>query len=147
MSGAGKSTALAGLRALGFETIDTDEPGWIEVLDGEPLWRPRLIDEALDRPRSAPLVLLGTVANQGAWAHRFDAVVLLTAPVDVLLQRLHARGPGEFGNAEADRAKVDRDSQEVEPRLRAMATDVIDTRADRAVVVAQLTAIIERTCR
>jgi dephospho-CoA kinase len=27
MSGTGKSTALAALRARGFETVDTDEPG------------------------------------------------------------------------------------------------------------------------
>jgi dephospho-CoA kinase len=37
MSGAGKTTALAGLAARGHETVDTDVPGWIEVVDGEPL--------------------------------------------------------------------------------------------------------------
>ena len=28
MSGAGKSSALAELQQRGFETVDTDEPGW-----------------------------------------------------------------------------------------------------------------------
>ncbi|WP_375389558.1 AAA family ATPase [uncultured Amnibacterium sp.] len=143
MSGAGKSTALAGLAGAGFETVDTDGPGWIERVDGEPLWRPERIDEALDRPRTGPLILLGTVANQGSWAHRFDAVVLLTAPVEVLVRRLHDRLPGEFGAAEGDRAQVAEDTAEVEPRLRAMATHVVDTSGDPADVVAALVAIVE----
>lgn len=141
MSGSGKSTALAGLARLGHDTIDTDEPGWIGLVDGEPLWRPDRIDRALDERRPGPLFLLGTVANQGRWAHRFDAVVLLTAPVEVLLDRLRGRAEGEYGASAADRAKVLRDLAEVEPRLRAMATHVIDTSAPAAAVVAELVAI------
>lgn len=141
MSGTGKSTALAGLARLGHDTIDTDGPGWIELVDGEPLWHPDRIDRALDQRRAGPLFLLGTVANQGRWAHRFDAVVLLTAPAEELLERLRGRAEGEFGASAADRAKVLRDLAEVEPLLRAMATHVIDTRADEAAVVAELVAI------
>jgi dephospho-CoA kinase len=143
MSGAGKSTALAGLAALGHETVDTDGPRWLELVDGEPLWRPPLIDEVLDRSRSGPLFLLGTVANQGRWAHRFDAVVLLTAPVELLLRRLRDRSPGEFGGAEEDRATVARDTAEVEPRLRTMATHVVDASAAPEVVVRELVAIAD----
>ena len=143
MSGAGKSTALAGLADLGHETVDTDGPRWIELVDGEPLWRPALIDEVLDRTRSGPLFLLGTVANQGDWAHRFDAVVLLTAPVELLLGRLHDRRPDEFGGAAEDRAKVAADTAEIEPRLRAMATHVVDTSGGAAGVVARLVAIAD----
>lgn len=143
MSGTGKSTALAGLAALGHETVDTDGPRWLEVVDGEPLWRPELIDEVLERPRTGPLFLLGTVANQGRWADRFDAVVLLTAPVEVLLRRLRNRGPGGFGSAEEDRAAVVRDTAEVEPRLRAMATHVLDASAAPDAVVRALVSIAD----
>ena len=141
MSGTGKSTALAGLARLGHDTIDTDGPHWLALVDGEPLWRADRIDRALDQPRAGPLFLLGTVANQGRWAARFDAVVLLTAPAEVLLDRLQGRPAGEFGATAADRAKVLQDLEEVEPRLRATATHVIDTRASAAAVVADLVAI------
>lgn len=142
MSGAGKSTALAGLARLEFETIDTDEPGWIESVGGEPLWRSDRIDEALRRPRSVPLVLVGTVANQGEWADRFAAVVLLTAPVDVLMQRLRDRPSGHYGSTAADQAQVARDTAEIEPLLRTMATHVVDTSSDREDVVAELASIV-----
>ena len=66
------------------------------------------------------------------------------AEVEVLLQRLTTRPPGEYGSAPADRAKVARDVAEVEPRLRAMATHVVDTTSERTAVVAELGAIIEQ---
>lgn len=37
MSGAGKSTVLLALTDRGHQALDTDDPGWIEVVDGEPL--------------------------------------------------------------------------------------------------------------
>jgi hypothetical protein len=35
MSGTGKSSALAELSSLGFEVVDTDEPGWTEWSNSE----------------------------------------------------------------------------------------------------------------
>jgi dephospho-CoA kinase len=35
MSGTGKSTALVELRRRGFETVDTDDPGWCEWSDAD----------------------------------------------------------------------------------------------------------------
>lgn len=38
MSGMGKSTARAELARRGFETVDTDDGDWIELVDEERLW-------------------------------------------------------------------------------------------------------------
>jgi dephospho-CoA kinase len=138
MSAVGKSTALLELGALGYETVDTDDPEWIEVVAGEPLWREDRIREMLDAPRSGPLFVQGTVANQGLFLDRFAAVVLLTAPVEVILDRLRNRGTNDFGKAEDERAAVVRDTIEVEPLLRALATHIIDTREEKATVVTRL---------
>jgi dephospho-CoA kinase len=143
MSGVGKSTALAALTDRGLEAVDTDGPGWIEVVDGEPLWREDRISALLDRNRSGPLFVGGTVRNQGRFADRFDAVVLLTAPLDVLLERIRVRPTNDFGKAAEEREAVIGDHRHTEPVLRAVATHVIDTRAPLDAVVDRLIAIAE----
>jgi dephospho-CoA kinase len=127
MSGAGKSTALAELARRGFTTVDTDYGPWIHVVDGEPLWREPLIDALLDGPRETPLFVQGTVANQGLFYDRFDAVVLLSAPTEVLFDRLANRTNNPFGKAAAERQRITDDITEVEPLLRQAATHEIDT--------------------
>jgi adenylate kinase family enzyme len=135
MSGAGKSTALATLADRGHRTVDTDEGDWIEVRDGERLWRADRVTALLDRHRDGPLFVSGTVANQGEWYPRFDAVVLLTAPLEVLLARVATRTTNGFGRAPGERRRIVEDTTVVEPLLRRRATAVIDTRAPLEEVV------------
>lgn len=40
----------------------------------------------------------GTVSNQGRFYDRFDAVVLLSAPADVLLDRISSRATNDYGS-------------------------------------------------
>ncbi|MCT7362310.1 hypothetical protein A7G45_05815 [Mycolicibacterium llatzerense] len=127
MSGVGKSTALAALAQRGYATVDTDDGPWIEVTDGEPLWREPLIDDLLNRRRDRPLFVQGTVANQWRFYDRFDAIVLLTAPTDVLLDRLQRRTNNPFGKTADERARILADIAETEPLLRRSATHEIET--------------------
>lgn len=143
MSGVGKSAALAELAGRGYVTIDTDEGSWIEVVQGEPLWREALIEELLDRPRARPLFVQGTVANQGRFYERFDAIVLLSAPTDVVLDRLERRTNNPFGKTAEQRLQILADIAEVEPLLRQSATHEIDTTAPLSEVVDLLTRIAE----
>ena len=69
-------------------------------------------------------------------------MVLLTAPIEVLLERLRVRTTNPFGKAEEECAAVVRDHREVEPILRSTATTVIDTRAAPAAVLAELEGLI-----
>ncbi len=127
MSGVGKSTALAELARRGYATVDTDDGPWIEVIDGEPLWRETLIDDLLHQPREASLFVQGTVANQWRFYDRFDAIVLLTAPTDVVLDRLRRRTNNPFGKAADERARILADIADTEPLLRQSATHEIET--------------------
>src|SRR6476620_1373368 len=79
MSGAGKTTVLDELRRRGHLTVDTDYDGW-ERPDGT--WDEQRMDELLSR--HADVVVSGTVENQGTFYDRFEHVVLLSAPVQVL---------------------------------------------------------------
>lgn len=141
MSGVGKSTALDELAHRGYTTVDTDNGSWIQTVDGEPLWRAPMIDELLKRPRETALFVQGTVANQSQFYHRFDAVVLLTAPLDVLLDRLQRRTNNPFGKQPDERQQILSDTAAVEPQLRQAATHVIDTNCELSDVVDLLVEI------
>ena len=87
------------------------------------------------------LFVVGTVANQGRFYPRFDAVVLLSAPPEVILERVASRDSNPFGNTEAERDKIAQDLAAYEPMLRAGATAEIDTRRPLAEVVDELETI------
>jgi len=143
MSGTGKSVALAELRDRGFETVDTDLDGWSEWSDedGGYAWREDRIAELLSRPRETTLYLSGTVSNQGRFYPEFDAVVLLSAPAEVLLARLESRTTNPYGKAPAERDLILEQLAEVEPLLRATCTHEIDAAQPLEQVVAELVAI------
>jgi dephospho-CoA kinase len=99
LSGTGKSTALAELARGGFATVETDVEPWSEWSDeaGGYVWNEQQIADLLDREHETTLFVSGTVSNQGRFYDRFDAVVLLSAPPEVLLERIAEllASPGE----------------------------------------------------
>lgn len=141
MSGTRKSTALAEVSCRGHYAVDTDDPGWIIQVetpqDIEPMWDVDPICKLLDGHRAGWLFVSGCVANQGAFYDRFDAVVLLSAPVEVLLARVADR-ENPFGSHPDARAKIAGDLAEFEPLLRAGADHEIDATASVSDVVAAL---------
>jgi dephospho-CoA kinase len=145
MSGTGKSTALFELEQRGFAVIDTDQGGWSVWSDAEGgyVWREDRIAELLGRDDGRTLFVSGTVSNQGRFYDRFDAVVLLHAPAEVLLRRIATRTTNDYGKSREERDLVLRDLAEVEPLLRATCTHAVDTTQPVDVVVAQLVAIGE----
>jgi dephospho-CoA kinase len=153
MSGTGKSTALAELERRGHRAVDTDYGDWSEDVVRargavpERLWREDQIAALLDAHAGGTLFLSGCVANQGIFYPRFDAVVLLSAPADVLLQRIATRSTNDFGKTAAERARIVDDLSLVEPLLRAGATAEIDTRSPLTDVVDELEAIAARAER
>jgi dephospho-CoA kinase len=140
MSGTGKSSALERLRLLGFRTLDTDEDGWTEwsEADGGYVWREELVAELLTDDEGPSLYVSGTVSNQGRFYDRFDAVVLLSAPADVLLRRIETRTTNPYGKPAVQRELILRDLAETEPLLRRTCTHEIDAAQPLADVVRQL---------
>jgi shikimate kinase len=123
MSGAGKSSVLDELMRRGRRGVDTDYDGWV------------LPDGCWDEQRMAALlaadpdvVVSGTVSNQGRFYDRFEHVVLLSAPVDVLLERVSRRIKNPYGTTERQRSEIAEYARTVEPRLRATATVELDGR-------------------
>ena len=89
------------------------------------------------------LYVSGTVSNQGRFYARFDAVVLMTAPADVLLRRLESRSTNDYGKTAEDRALILSHLRDVDPLLRATCTHEIDATQPLGEIVAQLVEIGE----
>lgn len=143
MSGTGKSSALAALAACGWKTIDTDSGPWqIPDDDGDLIWDEPRIARLLDET-SGPLALAGTVRNQGRFRDRFDAVVLLTAPLEVMLHRVATRTTNPYGHTQEDQNAIRTNTAEIEPLLRASADLVLDTSTlDPTAVVDRIEAFL-----
>jgi hypothetical protein len=136
-----KSTSS--LRGRGLQVVETDDAPWSEWsnTDGGYVWREDLIAELLSRNDGGTLYVSGTVSNQGRFYPRFDAVVLLSAPVEVLLRRIDARTRNDYGKTAEERALILSHVAEVEPLLRAASTHEIDATQPLADVVEQLVKI------
>ena len=152
MSGTGKSSVLALLRARGFKTVDTDYGGWTEQVDvpGDPtakewLWREDRIANLLSTVDAEVLFVSGAARNQTKFYAEFDHVVLLTAPVAVITERLTMRTNNPYGKDPADLAEVHDLKETVEPALRRGADLEIDPSIPLDEVVERIiTSCLER---
>jgi dephospho-CoA kinase len=151
MSGTGKSTMVAELAARGYRAVDLDGDEyseWVAVADdagvaGSPVeagrdwvWREDRVDDLLAREDGELLFVSGCAANMSAFLPRFDRVVLLSAPADVIVERLAARAKAAYGTRPGDVARVLDNMETVEPLLRRVAGYEIDTTAPLEDVVA-----------
>lgn len=126
MSGTGKSSLIASLTALGYKAVDTDD-GWCEPRpDGRQRWREDAIQELLATEDTGVLFVAGCEENQVKFHSQFDHIILLSAPAEVLTQRLAARTANPFGKSAGEYRRVLADLADVEPRLRVIADCEID---------------------
>jgi hypothetical protein len=154
MSGTGKSSALAELGRRGYRVVDTDDPGWREYREhvgasdpvhrGEWLWVEERITRLLDSDDGRSLFVQGCVRNQSTFYDRFDAVVLLSAPAEVILDRVARRATNNYGKSPVERAMILDDLARVEPLLRASCTHELDAGRPLDDIVADLIAIATR---
>jgi len=138
MSGTGKSTLLHALAERGHLTVDTDYGGWT-LADGR--WDAARMSDLLGR--EPDVVIAGTVDNQGDFYDRFDHVVLLSAPVDILIERVSSRTTNPYGRTAAEQAEIAYYVQAVEPLLRKTATIELDGQAS----ISELAGAVEGLIR
>lgn len=147
MSATGKSTALIELARRGYKVVDTDYNGFsreVPLPDGqgfEHLWHEERINELLSKHDEGILFISGCVSNQGKFYPQFDVIVLLSAPLETILERVRARTNNPFGQTSEDRERIKSDCAAVEPLLRAGATLEINTQKPIHAVADELEAI------
>ena len=157
MSGTGKSSALAELGRRRYRVVDTDEPGWrdyrpharpIDALHlGEFHWVGDRMTQLLASDVDRDLFVAGLARNQSAFYDRFDAVVLLSAPAEVILERVAKRTTNDYGTSAIERAMILDDLANIEPLLRADCTHELDASRPLDAVVADLIEIAANPAR
>lgn len=151
LSGTGKSTVTSELAALGYKAIDadTDEYSeWVPVTDdqdvpGTPVeadrdwvWQEDRIQELLSTEDTDLLFVSGTAMNMGQFLPQFDEVILLSAPAEIIVERLATRTTNTYGKRPDEVARVLELIESVEPLLRRAAGHEINTSAPLDSVVA-----------
>ena len=143
MSGTGKSSVVQELVARGFKAVDTDD-GWCEPQpDGRQLWREDAIQALLNTEDAEVLFLAGCEENQVKFHSQFDHIVLLSAPVETLVNRLATRINNSYGKDPEERRRFLHDVVTIEPLLRRAASHEIQTTVPVHEVVTSLLHLID----
>jgi dephospho-CoA kinase len=138
MSGTGKSSVIHALAARGYKAVDADD-GWCESLpDGRQRWREDAIDQLLATEDADVLFVAGCEENQVRFHPRFDLIILLSAPAEVVVERLASRTSNCFGKSPGDLGRVLDDLRAVEPLLRKTADHEIRTAKPLSHVVTEV---------
>lgn len=149
MSGAGKSSVVRELVARGYKAVDTDD-GWVDPQpDGRQMWREDAIQALLDAEDADVLFVAGCEENQDKSHAQFDHIVLLSAPLETLVDRLATRSNNPYGKAPEEFRRFLDDVTLVEPLLRQIATHEVRTTVPLTEVVATIFGSRRgvRTCR
>ncbi len=157
MSGTGKSTVIGELAARGYKAVDTDTDEWSEWVaftpipgvkeapfepDKEWVWREERIETLLDTEDAAVLFVSGCASNMRRFYERFDQIILLSAPADVLVERLATRTSNRYGKHPDELARVLGHLETVEPLLRRVAGHEVDTSVSLEQVVAAVLRLV-----
>lgn len=159
MSGTGKSTVISELAAHGYKAVDADcdeFSEWVELTDdfdtfGSPvevgrdwIWREDRIQDLLSTEDTDVLFLGGCAENMRKFLPQFDHVVLLSAPAEVIVERLHARTNNAYGKHPDEIARVLDLVETLEPLLRRAAGHEIDTSACIEDVVETILQLVQK---
>jgi len=154
LSGTGKSTVTTALAALGYKAVDVDAPAWSELTAFESsdlsglgaqqdwTWREERISQLLAEEDADVLFVSGCASNQTKFYAQFDHIVLLTAPISVMTERLATRTTNAYGKDPEELARALALKPIVEPMLRGAAHLEIDTSAPLEQVVATIVRLV-----
>ena len=158
MSGTGKSTVIGELVARGYKAVDADcdeFSHWVKVIgdasilvspvevERDWVWREDRIQDLLSTEDADVLFLSGCAENMSKFFPQFDSIVLLSAPVEVIVERLRTRTSNQYGKHPEETARVLSLVESVEPLLRRAAGHEIDTCAPLEQVLATLLRLVQ----
>lgn len=150
MSGTGKTTVTRELVLRGYRAVDLDTPEWSHWVDIDPsdiptpaegkdwIWQEDRVRALLSESLDQPLFISGCAENMHRLYPLIDLVILLSAPTEMLMERLAARSADGFGHSAQEREKVAHFISVIEPLLRKAADHEIVTRGSVEATVDEL---------
>jgi shikimate kinase len=154
MSGTGKSAVVQDLAVRGYQAYDLDTPEWSEWIAADSsdaltpaegkdwVWREDRVRALLSKPEDGMLFVSGCAENMKQLFPLIDTVILLSAPIETIMERLAARSPGNYGHVADERRKVADLISTIEPLLRESADHEIDTRKPITATVDEILRIM-----
>lgn len=151
MSGTGKSTLINHLRSNGYQAADLDDAPYSIWADAEPdpdypdnevapgkdwVWDETRVAALLSDHADQLLFVGGCASNMMKFYSYFDHIILLTAPDEIMVQRLQTRTGNPYGQQPEELSRVLRLKAEVELLLRSVADLEINTNTSPAAVIA-----------
>lgn len=129
MSGVGKTTILNYLKAEGFLTVDLDSDGWInyDIHEEDYLMDTTKITDFLRLYEKESIFLGGTTINQRDIYSYLDFVIALTAPTEIMRERIYKRDNNPFGKTEEEWSKIVNDKITFEEQIFKSSDCVIST--------------------
>ena len=147
------------LAARGYVAVDADRDAfseWVALSSelaraaGSPVkadrdwaWREDRIGALLSAENAEVLFVSGCAANMAPFLPQFDHIILLSAPPNVLVERLRTRTNNAYGQHPDEVARVLGLKDCVEPVLRSVAGHEIDTSAPLDHVVTEVLRLVQ----
>ncbi len=147
------------LARRGYKAVDADGDEfseWVEVsgevaeaagspveADRDWVWREDRMRDLLSTEDAEEVFVSGCAANMGTFLPQFDHVVLLSAPAQVIAERLRTRTNNPYGKHPDEVARVLSLKESVEPLLRRVAGHEIDTNAQLDDVVQEVLRLVQ----
>ncbi|HOQ29004.1 MAG TPA: AAA family ATPase [Armatimonadota bacterium] len=156
ISGTGKSTVIRELAARGHKAVDLDSDEWskwvpfvpfpgVKEVPGDPeqewVWREDRVQALLSTEDAEMLFVSGCASNMRQFLDQFDHIILLSAPADLIVERLITRTNNPYGKDPEERARVLGHLESVEPLLRRRAGHEINTQLPLGQVVEEVLRI------
>lgn len=142
LSGVGKSSVIHALRDLGFSCIDTDDEGWSYIdEEGHQRWHVNRLFDVVHNKASGTLYISGCSEDQKRFYGYLDAIILLSAPPELMVQRILSRIDNPYGKRPSEMAQIMKNHQVVWPLLRQACTHEIITDVALCDVVKKILSI------
>lgn len=158
MSGTGKSAVIRQLTARGYQAHDLDAPDWSTWIDADPsdrltpargkdwVWREDRVRALLSQPddgsENETLFIAGCAENMAQFYPLIDAVILLSAPLATIMERLRTRTAGSYGHVAEEQRKIYELITTIEPLLRQSADHEIDASGSVAATVDEILRLV-----
>ena len=147
MSGVGKTAVVDELRHRSRVCVDMDDPGWSHMdPSGHQHWNVKRLEETMTEAEDKQLFVSGCAEEQATLYHRFRAIILLSAPREVMVERIRSRPDNSFGQTPTEMAHILADLESIEPLLRKRCTHEIKTTVPVTEVVDRILEITSPTC-